>query len=635
MAETKVVTLDLQTNIDQAEKSVGSLKSQLREAKKEVLAMSEQFGVTSEQAIKAAEKAGELGHQISEANKLVKSFNPSNSLQSTTSALGGVKEGFEVVGNTMKVIGVQSEGLQTAISKVGIAMELSQGISAVQESASAFKTFATFVQSFTLVQKISTAAQWLWNIAMDANPIGAIVVVVTALIAAGYKLVQMFQESSAAAELNAKSNAALSNEISNLEKASKKANVESELSRTKQLGLAKANGESAESIRKLTLEIAKQEEAEKLLNVQRARRLFFSAQSRLADDQDDEAAKENVKKAKEQYKKMFDEHNESILNIKKIRVQNQIDEAQERTDANKKEQEDAKKHHDDLLEKQKEANKKAEEEKKKQKEKEDKELEDKKKAEQEIYDAAQKALKERNDAELKSLDEIDKAKKSNDDRGKTEQQLALEAENAAYQIKLDNANKFGQDITELTLQHTNNVTDINQKAADANIKLANLEKEAKLKALEETGKTLNGLADLLGKQTTAGKVAAVASATIETFLSAQKAYSATVGIPFVGPVLAPINAGLAVAAGLKNIKSILDVKVPGGSGGGGSVPSYASGGSAPAAPSFNVVGNGGANQIAGVMQQQGIAPVQAYVVANNVTTAQSLNRNIVSNATLG
>jgi len=65
-----------------------------------------------------------------------------------------------------------------------------------------------------------------------------------------------------------------------------------------------------------------------------------------------------------------------------------------------------------------------------------------------------------------------------------------------------------------------------------------------LQALEATANTRNGVAELLGKQTTAGKVAAVASATIETFLSAQRAYSATIGIPIVGPALAPINAAL-------------------------------------------------------------------------------------------
>jgi hypothetical protein len=177
-------------------------------------------------------------------------------------------------------------------------------------------------------------------------------------------------------------------------------------------------------------------------------------------------------------------------------------------------------------------------------------------------------------------------------------------------------------------------TAFEKENADARVKIAKAEQDAKLQALGETAKTLSGLSDLLGKQTAAGKTAAVASATIETFLSAQKAYSATVGIPFVGPVLAPINAGLAVAAGLKNIQSILAVKTPDG-GGGGSAPSIGGGGSAPAAPSFNVVGNSGVNQVANVMSNQGMQPVQAYVVANNVTTAQGLNRNIVNNATLG
>jgi len=74
--------------------------------------------------------------------------------------------------------------------------------------------------------------------------------------------------------------------------------------------------------------------------------------------------------------------------------------------------------------------------------------------------------------------------------------------------------------------------------------------------------------------------------------------------------------------------------VPGG-GGGGSVPSAAAGGGAPTAPSFNVVGASGTNQLAqsiGAQQQQ---PIQAYVVANNVTTAQALNRNIIESATIG
>ena len=105
---------------------------------------------------------------------------------------------------------------------------------------------------------------------------------------------------------------------------------------------------------------------------------------------------------------------------------------------------------------------------------------------------------------------------------------------------------------------------------------------------------------------------------------------------------------LAVASNLKNIaatkisaatsiatilaQTVASAKTTlGGGGGGGSAPASGGGTQAPA-PSFNVVGNSGVNQIAQTLGNQ--QPVQAYVVANNVTTQQSLDRNIVNNASL-
>ena len=174
--------------------------------------------------------------------------------------------------------------------------------------------------------------------------------------------------------------------------------------------------------------------------------------------------------------------------------------------------------------------------------------------------------------------------------------------------------------------------DIKKKLSDAEKLLIEETKQARIQAAEATAATLNNVAQLLGESTVAGKAAAVASATISTFLSAQKAYESTVGIPIVGPFLAPINAALAIAGGLKSIKSILSVQVPGG--GGGSMPAMPSAPSAPpAAPSFNVVGTSGVNQIAQGLGNQ--SPVQAYVIGSQVTTQQALDRNIVRTATLG
>ena len=54
-----------------------------------------------------------------------------------------------------------------------------------------------------------------------------------------------------------------------------------------------------------------------------------------------------------------------------------------------------------------------------------------------------------------------------------------------------------------------------------------------------------------------------------------------------------------------------------------------------AAPEFNIVGQGGASQLAASIAEQESEPVQAYVVSQDVTTAQSLENNIITGATLG
>jgi hypothetical protein len=67
----------------------------------------------------------------------------------------------------------------------------------------------------------------------------------------------------------------------------------------------------------------------------------------------------------------------------------------------------------------------------------------------------------------------------------------------------------------------------------------------------------------------------------------------------------------------------------GGTGGGAGASNPPAGLSNPA--TFNVVGNTGTNQLAQTLGQQ---PLQAYVVAGDVTSAQSLERNKIQQSTL-
>ncbi len=110
---------------------------------------------------------------------------------------------------------------------------------------------------------------------------------------------------------------------------------------------------------------------------------------------------------------------------------------------------------------------------------------------------------------------------------------------------------------------------------------------------------------------------------------------ATSGVA-AAPVIAlnNISTGIGIAANIAATAKALN-SLGGGAapnapnvGGGGGGAGGMGGGSQ--APSFNVVGNNGLNQLAQLQQQ----PTQAYVVSGQVTTAQSLDRNRVQNATL-
>lgn len=93
---------------------------------------------------------------------------------------------------------------------------------------------------------------------------------------------------------------------------------------------------------------------------------------------------------------------------------------------------------------------------------------------------------------------------------------------------------------------------------------------------------LNSIAELVGKQTLVGKIAAIAQTTIDTYQSAVASYKSLAGIPIVGPALGAIAAAAAVASGIASVKKIIAVPVPGG-GGGGSAPTGLNF-TAPAAP---------------------------------------------------
>ena len=155
--------------------------------------------------------------------------------------------------------------------------------------------------------------------------------------------------------------------------------------------------------------------------------------------------------------------------------------------------------------------------------------------------------------------------------------------------------------------------------AEARVDIDKAEVEAKMNNASKIAGLLGGLSDLVGKETAAGKAFAVAQATIDTYLSAQKAYQSMVGIPVAGPALAAVAAGVAIAGGIANVRKIVSTKVPGGGGGGVSAPNISA--SAPAVTSgVPTVGNSPVTALGQVMNNQ--PPLRAYVVESEVTGTQ-------------
>jgi len=154
--------------------------------------------------------------------------------------------------------------------------------------------------------------------------------------------------------------------------------------------------------------------------------------------------------------------------------------------------------------------------------------------------------------------------------------------------------------------------------------------------------TMALIGEIAGKGSKVGKAMAIGQATISGIQGVQNAYTTAQESPItaVFPAYPIIQAGLAGAFAALNISKISKTNPSGSSG----TSSLKSTGVTSAAspnissitaqsPSFNILGTSGTNQIASALGEQ--PPVQAFVVSQDVTTAQSLQNNIIQSASLG
>lgn len=610
--KVKVITSEAVTNVDRVGTSFVNLKTQLRQAQIEVAALSEKFGATSREAINAAKRAGELKDKIGDAKALTDAFNPDAKFKSLSASLTGVAGGFSVVTGAMGAFGANTKDVEESLLKVQSAMAMASGAQAVGESVDSFKQLAAVVKSYTIVQRISAAVQTVWNIAMNANPIGAMVIAITALIGVGVTLVNYFKTatttSTAYTQAVYKNSRALEESKAISEKHANALKKTSDY----QYALARAAGASTEELRKLSIKQIEEEISLNSLSRTIAQNTYYRELNTLATYKANGASAESVKLQTELVKKSLDNFvaenknlTKSLGDKKELIRKNNVEIVQEHTDHNNKLSENAQLEID------------------KGKEQQAKALSD---------------LKEYNKQTLKEISDFNLAQISQ----KVEEDI-LEQERKAKSLEDISAMVNAMDEADLASE---------KATSDKKIEIAKAEAQQKTDIQNAefalaTG-AINFLKEIGGKNKAIQKAAIIAenAVGIGKMIIANNAANVgalatpqailTSGASAV-PVIAMnnITTGLGIATTIASTAKALQALGGGAAGGAPALKGGGGGGiSTPEAMPVNpqVVGDSGVNQLAKSLSQ---TPLKTYVVAKDVTTQQSLDRNITDTATLG
>ncbi len=185
-----------QRNVGNYEGSIKGLKMELRELKG-VLQNAAEGSAEYNAALK---RAAEITDNLDDAQKRIAgtAMDFDGVTQNVTKTLSGLASGYEAVQGISILVGDENENLQKSLLKVQAAMSVAQGLEGMGGLSKTMANLWTQIKQSSLGIRVITAAQWLWNAAMSANPIGLVVAGIAALGAAIYGLTKYFESEEAA-----------------------------------------------------------------------------------------------------------------------------------------------------------------------------------------------------------------------------------------------------------------------------------------------------------------------------------------------------------------------------------------------------------------------------------------------------
>ena len=582
--------LNVNVNTNEAGKSLGSLKSQLKEAQAEVVALSDKFGATSKEAIEAAKRAGELKDRIGDAKALTDAFNPDAKFKALTASLSGVAGGFAAVQGAMGLLGAESEDAQKMLLKVQSAMAISQGLQSVGEAVDSFKNLGAVIKSTTLFQEaynfvlgkkvvvtqadvIATEAQTVATVEQ-----GVATVTTTTAVTGATAAMKAFRIALIASGIGLLVVAlglaiqAFSNYVGKADKAA--------------AAQDKLNKKIAEGA-KIQLEgEAKFLDNQEKLDIARAKAKGASEQEIFDIEQSyrKQRAESHQRHYQEVYGKDAKAAQESADEINKINTDGQVAALENQARIRKQGQEDAEKRAVAAALKEKKA------------------IDD----ELAAYEKRKKGLQK--GVSLTDIDEAAKKDKAENDKKDADKQQELLVES--------NKNGLGKMLTDKAVAFTKGL-ELTKQNADAE-KLIDAEKlETKKAQINESMVAMSQLSDFVGRETAAGKALGIATATINTYQGASEALKQKSTLPSPFDVIAKVlNVATIIATGIKTVKSIASVQIPGRFGGGGGMPTMA----APMTPELPQAAT--TNLSRQTINDIGNQAVRAYVIETDVTSNQ-------------
>ena len=242
-------------------------------------------------------------------------------------------------------------------------------------------------------------------------------------------------------------------------------------------------------------------------------------------------------------------------------------------------------------------------------------------------DAASKAAQDEINAQQAALDSFLLAEREaiavNEEEKK---QLQITKVQERYDALIEQAKKFGRDTAALESARTRTIAAITESGKKIEEEVVETTEKNKYDtALKFTALGIG----LAAEGSNAAKALGIANALIATYAGAAD----VVKDPTLNLFAKIAGVATILATGFQQIRAIKQTQIPvlnvGGvtAGGQSSSPTPSL-----TPPSFNVVGASASNALAETIAGQQGEPVRAYVVANDVTTAQSVDRNIVQSA---